>query len=80
LLLQILVITVFNPYHSYLAEDEIPLTETGELVFNKNPDKLIRFVGANDIKSSPQVSWNQSKSRRCFSDNNIIGAVVKFIN
>jgi hypothetical protein len=26
--------------HTYLAENEFPNTETGELLFNKNPEKL----------------------------------------
>ena len=25
-----------NPFHTYLAEDEFPLTETGQIVFNRN--------------------------------------------
>jgi len=67
-----------NPFHTYLAVDEFPLTETGELVFNQNRDKLLRAVAANGIKPSPHDCWSRTKSRRCFSGNNITVAAALF--
>jgi hypothetical protein len=64
-----------NPLHSYLAEDEFTLTEKVELIFNKNPDKLLRADGVNNVQSSPNDFWIRTKSRQYFSDNNITVAV-----
>jgi hypothetical protein len=69
-----------NPFHTYVAVDEFPLAETGELVFNKNPDKLFCVGGANDIRPGPHDSWSRTKSRRCFSDNNVTVAAALLFN
>jgi len=61
-----------------LAEDEFPLTETEEPVFNNNPDKLLCAGGAHDFKSSPRGSRILTKSRQSFSGNNINVAAALF--
>ena len=65
-------------FQTSLAENEFPLSETGEILFYNNPDKLLCVGGANDTKSSPHDCWSRTKSRRCFSDNNITVAATVF--